>query len=54
MTGEEWQIIWFTTWVAALATLLILPPGIALAWWLARTNWRGKAIIETLVALPLV
>lgn len=54
MTGEEWQIIWFTTWVAALATLLILPPGIALAWWLARTNWRGKAVIETLIALPLV
>ena len=54
MTGDDWQLIWFTTWVSALSTLLILPPGLALAWLLARRNWRGKSIVETLVALPLV
>ena len=54
MTGEDWQLIWFTTWVSALSTLLILPPGLALAWLLARRNWRGKSVVETLVALPLV
>jgi molybdate transport system permease protein len=54
MSAEAWQITWFTLGVAALATLAILPFGIALAWLLARRNWRGKSIVETLVALPLV
>jgi len=51
---EVWQVAWFTTWVAATGTLLILPPGIALGWLLARKVWPGKTIVETLVALPLV
>jgi len=54
MSGEAWQIIWFTAWVSALATLIIIPPGLALAWLLARRDWRGKSIVETLVSLPLV
>jgi molybdate transport system permease protein len=54
MTAAEWQIVWFTVWVAALSTLTILPIGLALAWALARGNWHGKSIVETLVTLPLV
>ena len=44
----------FTLGVALLSTLLILPPGMALGWLLARRCWPGKALVETLVALPLV
>ncbi len=44
----------FTLGVAALSTLLILPPGVALGWWLARRDWPGKTMVETLVTLPLV
>jgi molybdate transport system permease protein len=47
-------IIWFTVRMATLATLLLIPPALALAWLLARGTWRGKSVIETLVALPLV
>jgi len=54
MSSEVWQITWFTVAVAAGSTLLILPGGIALAWLLARRDWPGKSVIETLVALPLV
>lgn len=54
MTAEEWQIIWFTTWVSALSVLLILPAGLAVAWLLARHDWPGKSVVETLIALPLV
>ena len=54
MTADEWQILWFTTWVSVLSTLLILPFGLALAWLLARYKWPGKSIVETLVSLPLV
>ena len=54
MTANEWQIVWFTAWVAALSTLVILPPGLAVAWLLARCDWPGKSLLETLVTLPLV
>lgn len=51
---EVWQVAWFTTWVAATGTALILAPGVALAWLLARKDWRGKILVETIVTLPLV
>ena len=54
MTAEEWQFIRFTTEMAVVSTLLILPIGLALAWLLARRQWHDKALVETLVSLPLV
>jgi molybdate transport system permease protein len=48
------QVTAFTVAIASVSTLLILPPGLALAWLLARRQWRGKALVETFVALPLV
>lgn len=54
MNSAEWQIVGFSALMAVVSTALILPPGVALAWFLARRQWRGKAIVETLTALPLV
>lgn len=54
INAELVEIVWFTVRVSALATLLIIPPGMATAWLLARYKWPGKSVIETLVALPLV
>jgi molybdate transport system permease protein len=54
MTSDDWQVVGFTVRVAGLATLLILPPGLLVAWLLARFRWPGKSLVETLVALPLV
>ncbi|HEX3131595.1 MAG TPA: molybdate ABC transporter permease subunit [Thermoanaerobaculia bacterium] len=54
MQGEDWQIVAFTVRASGLATLLILPPGLLLAWVLARRDWPGKSLVETAVALPLV
>jgi len=54
MNPDDWQIVWFTAWVSVLSTLAILPPGILVAWLLARREWPGKSIVETLVSLPLV
>src|SRR3954467_7594569 len=54
MTAAEWQLLGFTSWVSALSTLLILPVGLGTAWLLARHDWPGKSLIETLVSLPLV
>jgi molybdate transport system permease protein len=54
MSAVEWQTLQFTSWMAALATVCILPPGVLLGWFLARKSWRSKAVVETLVTLPLV
>src|SRR5262245_60717932 len=54
MNAEAWQIVWFTAWVSALSTIVILPFALGLAWLLARYDWRGKSVVETLVSLPLV
>ena len=51
---EIWRITWFTVACAAAATVLILPIGVFLAWLLARRRFPGRALIETLVSLPLV
>jgi molybdate transport system permease protein len=40
--------------VAFWATLVILPPGVLLGLLLARRNFAGKSVIETLTSLPLV
>jgi len=54
MTDAGWHIVAFTVGMAVLSTALVLPVGVALAWCLARVRWHGKALVETLVALPLV
>jgi molybdate transport system permease protein len=47
-------ILWTTLRVAVAATLIVAPVGIAVGHALARRNFRGKSLVETLVALPLV
>lgn len=54
MTAEEWHITLFTAGVAGLSTLCILPLGLLTAWWLAKFEWPGKSILETILSLPLV
>ena len=44
----------FTAGMAALATAVMLPPDLAVAWVLARRRFPGHAVLETLVSLPLV
>ncbi len=53
-TAEDLRILLFTIEVAALATILILPLGIASALWLARWRGPGKHVVETMLSLPLV
>ena len=48
------RITALTVGLAGLATLLMLPPGLLLAWALTRGRFRGKVLLETFVSLPLV
>lgn len=49
-----WEITGFTVGAAALATMIMLPPGLMLAWLMSRGRFRGRLLLETLVSLPLV
>lgn len=54
MSEETWAIARFTVLMASLATVLVLPPAIAVGWLLARRRFVGKTLLETVVSLPLV
>jgi molybdate transport system permease protein len=44
----------FSALMGLVSTSLVLPPGIAIAYLLARRTFPGKSLVETAVALPLV
>lgn len=46
--------LFITIKLAAITTAILLLIGTPLAWWLARSQWRFKFLIETVIALPLV
>jgi molybdate transport system permease protein len=54
LTAEEWTAVALSLRIAAVATLVALPFGIAIAWLLARKNFWGKALLDGIVHLPLV
>jgi len=43
-----------TVKLAVVTTLILLLIGTPLAWWMARTRWKYKFLLEAVVALPLV
>ena len=40
--------------LALISTAILLLLGTPLAWWLARSRWRLKFLLEALIAMPLV
>jgi molybdate transport system permease protein len=51
---EDWFPFWLTLRVATAATLVAGPAGIALAYVLAKGRFRGRALIEAIVTVPIV
>lgn len=54
MTGTEVEILLLSVKVAFFAILVALGPAFAVAWLLARRHFRGKALLQAVVTLPLV
>lgn len=50
----DWNAIGLSLRLSAWTTLLLLVLGLPLSWWLARSQWRWKFLLEAVVALPLV
>lgn len=46
--------LWLSFKLAAIVAAILLALALPLAFWLSRTHWRGKFLLEAIVALPLV
>jgi len=53
-TQSELNALLLSLRVAACAVALVVPPGVFIAWLLAKSKMRGKSLLDTLVSLPLV
>ena len=54
ISDADLAALFITLKLAGLTTVILLILGTPLAWWLARSQWRFKYVLEALIALPLV
>ncbi|MCW8884384.1 MAG: molybdate ABC transporter permease subunit, partial [Motiliproteus sp.] len=54
LTDADLAAVLLTLKLAALSTFILLLIGTPLAWWLSRSRWRFKFLLEGVIALPLV
>jgi molybdate transport system permease protein len=54
LNEADFTALVITLKLALISTIILLLLGTPLAWWLARTRWRYKFLLEAVVALPLV
>jgi molybdate transport system permease protein len=54
LTAEDWTAVLLSLRIAAVATAVTLPLGIAIALLLARKSFPGKWLVDAIVYLPLV
>ena len=50
----DWTAIALSVRLATVVALILLVVGLPLAYWLTFSRWRGKFLVEAVVALPLV
>lgn len=54
LSTEEWSALALSLRVSLWSVALMLLPGIACAWLLARTRFPGKMLLDAVIHLPLV
>lgn len=52
--AATWRVVWFTTWQAALCSLLAVLVGLAPAWVLARYRVPGRRALLALTTVPFM
>lgn len=48
------EALWLSLGLAACVAAILLLLGMPLAYWISQTTWRGKFLVESIVAMPLV
>ncbi|MEQ1976541.1 molybdate ABC transporter permease subunit [Xenorhabdus sp. SGI240] len=54
LSEYEWQAILLSLKISVIAVLFSLPFGILMAWMLARCQFVGKSLLDSIIHLPLV
>ncbi|MDC9582951.1 molybdate ABC transporter permease subunit [Xenorhabdus sp. PR6a] len=54
LSEYEWQAILLSLKISGMAVLFSLPFGILMAWMLARCQFFGKSLLDSIIHLPLV
>lgn len=54
LSPGEWQAVWLTLRLAFVTTLVLMLLGTPLAYWLSRQRGSVAALLEAIVALPLI
>ncbi len=52
--STDWFPLFLSLRVALLATLVVVTLGTLVAYWLSHKTFRGKALVESIITLPLV
>ncbi len=50
----DWQSMWLTLRLAVIVAAVLAALGLPLAYWITFSPWRGKFLIEAVVALPII
>src|SRR5438046_6564454 len=50
----NWQAFFTSLKLATATSLILMLIGLPLSYWVAFSKWRGKFLVEAVVALPLV
>ena len=50
----DWPAFLLSVWLAGLTALILLPLGILIGRWLAFARFRGRAVVEAALAIPLL
>jgi len=53
-TGSTLKVLWFTTWQAALSTVLTVALALPATYVFARYRFPGKSLIQSCIAVPFV
>jgi len=48
------ESLWLSVGLASCVAAILLLVGVPLAYWVSQTRWRGKFLVESVIALPLV
>ena len=54
LSPADMQALWLSLRLAGVTVVALLIIALPLAWWLANSRWRFRALVEALIAMPLI